>query len=154
MTGALFGAPFYFKHSFRLVLYIATMLSHKNSRISFLVAISLLLLITILLCTPGAKFPKVGWQDKIWFDKWVHVVLFMALVVSWCWFYSGKKEQSTNSKKTFITIAVVSLLYGIVMELVQEQFIPNRSFEIPDIISDGVGAVLGYFIAVRKYIKK
>lgn len=130
------------------------MLLTKSSKISFLVAISILLLITILLCTPGAKFPKIGWQDKIWFDKWVHIGLFMALVVAWCCFYSGKKEQSTNSKKTFITIAVLSLLYGIAMEIVQEQFIPNRSFEISDIISDGVGALLGYFIAVRKYIKK
>ncbi len=130
------------------------MLSQKSSKTPFLVAISLLSLITILLCTPGAKFPKIGWQDKIWFDKWVHIALFMALVVAWCWFYSGKKEQSTNSKKTFITIAVVSLMYGIVMEIIQEQFIRNRSFEIPDIISDGVGALTGYFIAVKKYIKK
>jgi VanZ family protein len=131
------------------------MLSKKSSTVPFLVAISLLLLITILLCTPGAKFPKIGWQDKIWFDKWVHIGLFMALVVAWCWFfYSGKKEQSINSKKIFITIAVVSLLYGIVMEIIQEQFIPNRSFEISDILSDGIGALIGYFIAVRKYIKK
>jgi VanZ family protein len=84
----------------------------------------------------------------------VHIGLFMALVVAWCWFYAGKKEQGTNIKKTFISIAIVSLLYGIVMEITQEQFIPNRSFEIPDIISDGVGALIGYFIAVRKYIKK
>jgi len=130
------------------------MLSKKSSKISFIVAISLLLLITTLLCTPGAKFPKIGWQDKIWFDKWVHIGLFMSLVVAWCWFYSDKKEQSRNSKKIFITIAVVSLLYGIAMEIIQEQFIPNRSFEIPDIIADGVGALLGYFIAVKKYIKK
>jgi len=78
----------------------------------------------------------------------------MALVVAWCWFYSGKNEQCTNHIKIFITIAVVSLLYGIALEIIQEQFIPNRSFEIPDIISDGVGALLGYFIAVRRYIKK
>ena len=130
------------------------MLSQKSSRTPFLVATSLLLLITILLCTPGAKFPKVGWQDKIWFDKWVHIVLFMVLVVAWCWFYAGKKDQRPNNKKTFFTIAILSLLYGIIMEIVQEQFIPNRSFEIPDIVSDGVGALIGYFIAVNKYLKK
>jgi len=149
------GLLFIFKNYFKPVLYIATMLSKQSSKIPFLVAITLLLIITILLCTPGAKFPKIGWQDKIWFDKWVHIALFMALVLAWCWFfYSGKKGQTTNSKKIFITIAVVSLLYGIAMEIIQEQFIPNRSFEIPDIISDGVGALIGYFISVNKYLKK
>jgi VanZ family protein len=79
------------------------------------------------------------------------------LLCLWRWWLPGAGffiRVKKNSKKIFIIIAVVSLLYGIVMEIIQEQFIPNRSFEIADILSDGVGSFIGYIIAVRKYIKK
>lgn len=126
----------------------------KRSTSSFVIAFSLFLVITILLCTPGSKFPKLGWQDKIWFDKWVHIFLFMMLVVSWCRYYSFRNSQSVALKKSFLTITILSVVYGITMEMIQEYFIPNRSFEIPDIIADTIGAMAGYFISVRNYLKK
>jgi VanZ family protein len=44
--------------------------------------------------------------------------------------------------KTAITIAGIALLYGIAMEYVQKNFIPNRSFDVGDIIADGIGSFL------------
>jgi hypothetical protein len=40
------------------------------------------------------------------------------------------------------------------MEFVQKYFIPNRSFDLGDILADGVGSGIGAFIAGRMYIKK
>jgi VanZ family protein len=40
------------------------------------------------------------------------------------------------------------------MEFVQHYFIPNRSFDLGDIIADGAGSGLGGFLSVRLYIKK
>ena len=118
----------------------------------FIFAVLWLLLITLLLCTPGTEFPKITWKDKIWLDKWIHAALFAILILTWCWFYSRRQGSAIN-KKHFIVIAIFVLIYGIGTEIIQELFIPFRSFEIPDFIADGVGVVAGYFMAVKKFIK-
>ena len=45
---------------------------------------------------------------------------------------------------------VLGIFYGVVMELVQKYFIPFRSFDLMDILADGVGCVAGYFYAMKK----
>ena len=40
------------------------------------------------------------------------------------------------------------------MEFIQKFFIPNRSFDLGDIIADGVGCVVGVFVSTTRYIKK
>jgi VanZ family protein len=106
---------------------------------------------TVLLCLPGSAFPKENWFNKIWFDKWVHVGLFAIMVFLWCRAITniaGKKVRH------YVQIAFYFFLYGIVMEFIQKYFIPNRSFDIGDIIADGAGSVAGLFLSVRLYIKK
>jgi VanZ family protein len=39
------------------------------------------------------------------------------------------------------------------MELVQNYFIPFRSFDLFDIIADGVGCAIGYFISIKRFVK-
>jgi len=87
-------------------------------------------------------------MGKIWFDKWVHIGLFMIMVILWNRTFSEK-----NHKKLFRTIAILSILYGIIMELVQQFFIPFRSFEITDIAADTIGSFAGYLISMKWYIK-
>ena len=120
----------------------------KKNASTIVLAVIWFLFITVLLCTPGTKFPKITWQDKIWFDKWVHVFLFMILVILWSKAYSHKNIQS-GSRKVFLKIMVIGCLYGIAMELVQKYFIPFRSFDLMDIIADGIGCIAGYFFAMK-----
>jgi len=117
-------------------------------------AVFWLLLITGLLCTPGTKFPKITWEDKIWFDKWVHIFLFMILVILWCKAYFHKKNIQSDRHKIFFKIMVVGCLYGIAMELVQKYFIPFRSFDLMDIIADGIGCFIGYIISVKRFVRR
>ena len=109
-----------------------------------------LLFVTILLCTPGSRLPKINWSDKIWLDKWAHIFLFFVLVVLWCRVYL-KKATSVSLKKTFIKITVFSIVYGVIMEIIQHYFIPFRSFDYGDMLADGIGAVAGYFISIRRF---
>ena len=37
------------------------------------------------------------------------------------------------------------------MELVQKYFIPFRSFDLLDILADGIGCVAGYFYAIKRF---
>ena len=144
MTGALFGAPFFIP---RYAVYFAQKIFLKTKKSSFVFAAGWLMLITVLLCMPGTKFPKVQWSDKIFLDKWIHFFLFLVLVFLWCRAYNLK------TKKTFLFITILSIVYGIIMELVQQYFIPFRSFDVRDMIANSVGAVAGYFISVKRLIK-
>jgi len=125
----------------------------KHFRTAFLFAFTWLLFVTILLCTPGSKLPKIGWSDKIWLDKWAHIFLFFVLVFLWCRAYL-KRDLVINIKKICFTIAILSVVYGIGMEIVQHYFIPFRSFDYGDMIADGIGSIAGYFISVYRFLKK
>jgi VanZ family protein len=61
--------------------------------------------------------------------------------------YEGRKIRY------FRQMAIYFFLYGIGMELVQKYLIPNRSFDLKDILADGLGCGIGLLISGR-YIKK
>lgn len=49
-----------------------------------------------------------------------------------------------------IWVMTGSILYGITMEFVQKEWIPNRSFEIKDILADGLGCGIAFLYALWK----
>ncbi|HVG17361.1 MAG TPA: VanZ family protein [Chitinophagaceae bacterium] len=103
--------------------------------------------ISILFCLPGSALPKADWLSKIYFDKWVHIGFFMVLVILWSWFLDIKRNR------IYLTIIIVSILYGLTVELVQHYLIVNRSFDLGDLLADTVGALVGLFVW-KGYIKK
>ncbi|MDB5210059.1 MAG: VanZ family protein, partial [Sediminibacterium sp.] len=42
--------------------------------------------------------------------------------------------------------------YGTIMEFVQKYWIPNRSFEIADILADSTGSLLAYLASRWKFL--
>jgi VanZ family protein len=110
-----------------------------------------LLISGILLTIPGSAFPKENWFDRLWIDKWVHLGMFFLLTVLWCW---GIRYNRAATRRLFIFIALLSLVFGTSMEFVQHYVVPNRSFDPGDMIADGVGSLAGYFWSVGRYIKK
>ena len=144
MTGALFWGSFFYT-------YIRKKSALKKNVSTIVFAVIWLLFVTTLLCIPGTKLPRIGWQDKIWLDKWIHIFLFMILVILWSLAYSNKKSKLGTSRKIFFKIIVIGCFYGIVMEIVQKYFIPFRSFDLGDIIADAIGCVAGYFFAIKRF---
>jgi VanZ family protein len=140
--GPFWGSFFY--------TYIRKKSALKKNVSSIVFAVIWFLLVTTLLCIPGTRLPKITWQDKIWLDKWVHIFLFMILVILWSKLYSHKKNTQSASRKIFFKIMVVGCFYGIAMEFVQKYFIPFRSFDLGDIIADGVGCLAGFFYSIKK----
>ncbi len=118
----------------------------------FIPATGWIIICTILLTLPGSSFPKEDWLDKIWFDKWVHIGLFAAIVVTWCW--GVFKSGSENPARLYLQITMLASIYGIAMEYVQKYLVVNRSFDGADIIADAAGAYIGYLFSRKVFRKK
>jgi len=112
--------------------------------IQFLPAIFWFLLSFYLLTLPGTRFPKINWFNKIQGDKLVRIGMFAVLVTLFLW-PSKTKWLQPSFFKVALLIALTALCYGIAMEFVQENFIPNRSFDTWDMVADGVGSFIPVF---------
>lgn len=119
--------------------------------VAFIPAILWFILIYVLLTLPGNDLPQVGLFEEIpYFDKYIHTGLFAMLVILFC--FPFRKNLSYKSGWYFF-IAILALAYGIAMEYVQKYWVVGRSFDIYDIMADGTGSFLGYFV-FRAYAKK
>jgi hypothetical protein len=121
---------------------------------SFIPAIIWFLVSTFLLTIPGSKLPSEDWLDRIWFDKWVHIAMFAIMVFLWCLAAQRIKKDQQGQKRLFVVFCLIWFGYGIGMEFVQKYLVAFRSFDIGDIIADGVGCLAGLFFSIRTFIKK
>ncbi len=126
----------------------------KNLKPSFLPAGLWLIISTVLLTLPGTAFPKEDWLSKIWFDKWVHIGMFFIMVVLFCWGILAKNQFRQKLSQYFLLAAFICLVYGAIMEFVQDNFIPNRGFDTGDIIADAAGCLAGWLFSVKRLLKK
>lgn len=113
----------------------------------FTIPILYFIAITILLLLPGKAFPQETFLSKIYFDKWVHISIFMMLVILWGRSYKTDMDAIST---TSLLILLLSIGYGVVIEFIQEEYIPYRSFEVGDILADAVGAFIGWVIVIKK----
>lgn len=122
--------------------------------IRFLPTISWFILSIILLTLPGSAVPSYPWLATIHADKWVHIGLFGMLCFLSMLPLRVSSYTDQQRKKWFLFIMLGGILYGILMEFVQENWIINRSFEYGDILADTAGCVLAYYISLRKLLVK
>lgn len=80
--------------------------------------------------------------------------MFIIMVVLWCRAMLQKIYEKEQLKNIFVWVAIIWTIYGGGMEFVQRYFIPNRSFDIGDIIADAVGCTVGVVYSIGRYIKK
>ncbi|PIQ33741.1 MAG: VanZ family protein [Bacteroidetes bacterium CG18_big_fil_WC_8_21_14_2_50_41_14] len=115
------------------------------------------ILILILTGVPGSYFPEVRsfWQ---WAspDKIVHLLIFGVQVFL---IILGFKPQYLNSKQRFkfvIGATIITILYGLVTELLQSYVFIGRDGNIFDFLADAVGAFLGllayYLLKMKKIL--
>lgn len=125
----------------------------KISIKKFLPGIAWFFIVLIVTCLPGSDIPKVGWLDKIYFDKWVHIGMFGGLTFLFCWpFY--KSHFSTQKRiNYFIKIAIAASIWGLTIEFIQRFYIAGRSFDLLDWAADSLGALFALLFCSKKFIK-
>ena len=110
-------------------------------------AISWFLVLAVAMLTPGTKLPEVDLFD--FQDKAVHLLCFLIQGYLWSGIGINKNQASVKNPQIWKNFILFGLLTGIGLESLQ-QFIPNRSFELMDMIVNGIGASLG-FLAYLKW---
>ena len=99
--------------------------------------------------SPGDRFPEVDVFD--FQDKLIHWVLFVIQTFLWSRVKLGESPSINQSQKEVIMFLVFGLATGIILEYAQ-QFIPFRSFDYWDMITNVIGSLSGFLI-YRKYRK-
>jgi VanZ family protein len=100
--------------------------------------------IFILMAIPGDMLPE---EEKTFIpnmDKLLHALVFGSFVFLWSVYYATRKEKNNHSDSRFFLILIIGCLYGYATELMQKYIIPNRDYDIYDILADAVGAIAGY----------
>src|SRR5437868_246664 len=99
-----------------------------------------LLLMNFLFFLPGSALPKEDWLDRIFFDKWVHIGLFAVLIFLW------RSAFTWTFTKYNLVLIFSALLYGLLVEFIQRQWVPNRSFDLYDVLADTIGSIIGLIV--------
>jgi VanZ family protein len=116
-------------------------------------AIAWTVLIQVLLCLPGSTLPSGGLFNIPQLDKIAHIILFGGFTGLWCYYYYLKGKPVEKLKKIFFIVYLLAAANGIILEFIQLNFIPNRSFDDGDIIADLISSSIAYGICNIKLLK-
>ncbi len=108
------------------------------------------LLITIAFLFPAKGFVKIDFIIPP--DKIVHSSIYLVLAFLWNIYLTKDKD---SIKKSVFTILGLCLIYGIIIEILQEQFVQFRGADIFDVLANMIGAMVGtiIFLNVKNRIK-
>ena len=108
---------------------------------------SIALTIVCLIDLNGVIEVKISFGDKIF-----HSLAYVVLTV--LWYYTFFYNLKSNKGKALIYAVVISIIFGIVIEVLQGTVTAYRSSDIIDVFANSFGAILAaVVIAVKnKYI--
>ena len=84
---------------------------------------------------PGTALPKVAIPL---IDKWVHFIVFAGF--TYFWYFTFTRVSLKNS----ILLVLLATAVGYLVECIQGSgWVVNRSYELNDVVADGIGGILG-----------
>ncbi len=94
---------------------------------------------TFAMLWPAPELPDL---DVPMADKWAHFVVFGMLYFLWA---SALKTRSTIFGSG-IGLILCLLFYGIIIEVLQENFYTSRTGDLMDVVANSVGILLGLIV--------
>ena len=110
-------------------------------------AVGWTVLIAVLCLVKFTDLPSLGVSGA---DKYVHITLHFVFTMLWG-LYSWKRQNEIGLNKIAIII-VISICYGILIEILQETCTTTRHADIFDVLANGTGATIALvvFILIKK----
>ncbi|MFT4522603.1 MAG: VanZ family protein [Bacteroidia bacterium] len=105
--------------------------------------IGLTVLIFILSSIPGNQLPTFSFNAA---DKVEHFLAYGTLCFVWLVEKARALRWSSRSGRWLIRIVAASIMYGLVLEILQGLVFYHRTFDYADILANTVGALLGMLI--------
>ena len=94
---------------------------------------------TVAMLWPSPDLPDI---DVPMADKWAHFVVFGVLYFLWA---SALKTRPAIFRATTRLILYL-LFYGIIIEVIQENFYTSRTGDLMDVVANSVGILLGLIV--------
>ena len=82
-------------------------------------------------------------------DKIYHVIAYFGLAFLWITYF-----KPSNKKFTLLIVFLCVCAFGIMLEMIQHQLNPNRTYDTYDMIANCLGVVFGTLIANKTNIIK
>ncbi|WP_299113697.1 VanZ family protein [uncultured Winogradskyella sp.] len=113
----------------------------KNSKFYLVIAVAYtFILLYFTLGNPDEVLPEtnIKFQDKIF-----HFIAYITLAILWgLYFFTG------HYKKGLLISFIATLIFGVVLELVQEVINPLRNYDNLDLLANCVGVVVGTIVVL------
>ena len=99
---------------------------------------------------PSNDIPAVNIHNL---DKLVHAFFHFVFTILWFLFFK-KQVKKKNQLKLLVVAVVFSVLFGIGIEILQDQFTTSRNGDFFDVLANFMGAVIAFsFVLFAKKIK-
>lgn len=119
----------------------------KYTSVRWASVLSYTALVYYLCLLPSSSVPTNDFFDKIYFDKWVHVMMYFGMWSLIVWLIKGPGYLLENRKRNFLIAAILCLLIGASIELLQEQF--GRGMDWTDELANLGGVLLGWYCWIK-----
>ncbi len=108
--------------------------------------------ITIAFLSPTSNKSLINFIIPI--DKLIHFIIYLLLSIFWFSFLNLNKVNRL-SNKTILLVLFVFVIYGIIIEGLQENLTATRKADIMDVFANIIGSITGVivFLKVKNRIK-
>lgn len=118
-------------------------------KVSLVLAMGWTFIIAFLCLVKVNDLPSLGISITS-IDKYVHITFHFVFTMLWG-FYSWKKRGIIEIKK-IRNIFLISVGYGILIEIMQEEFTTTRHADLMDVTANCIGALIA--VGIFLYLKK
>ena len=109
-----------------------------------------LIFILILCLTPGDQLPSIQWE-LISIGTTAHFLLYFGLSFLMLIGFLASKKNKTEKKlnlfnlRLYLSVVLAGIIIGILIELIQGNFIYRRYYDLEDIIVNSIGTIFGVY---------
>jgi len=116
-------------------------------------ALSYTLTVLILSLAKMDKLPVPKFNQS---DKFAHVFAYLGLALIWYAFYFSKKSWKAFYLKPLIVICLLSIAFGIFIEVLQGTLTSYRTIDAWDVLANSIGVSLAFLfiLSIKKALEK